>query len=88
MVAGRAMGTFGSINFADRLLTLAAGPAVSYSWLVVVLVFGMDAEASVGHSHLVAMMSSVLAGAFWLAVGNGVAAARARRAPRGGADRP
>jgi hypothetical protein len=82
MVAGRLVGTFGSVNFADRILTPAAHPAILYSWQVVMLASGIEAKGSVSHSYIVAGMSAVLAGAFWLAVGNGIAAVRARRASR------
>ena len=81
MVAGRAVGVFGSVNAADRLLTVLAGPAVGFADLVVGLATG-NIEHTVAQSYAVAGVAVVLSAAWWLAVGNALSVYRRRRRDR------
>jgi hypothetical protein len=76
-VANRAVGTFGSVNAADRLLNVAAGPAVFYMKAVVFL--GWPSVDDVAASYVVAGLAWVLSTAFWLAAGNWLTARLERR---------
>jgi hypothetical protein len=79
-VANRAVGTFGSVNAADRLLDLAAGPAVFYVKAAVFL--ARPSADEVAASYVVAGLAGVLSTAWWLAVGNAASAFRRRRRER------
>jgi hypothetical protein len=76
-VANRAVGTFGSVNAADRLLDLAAGPAVFYVKTAVFL--ARPSAGEVAAWYVVAGLACVLSTAFWLAAGNALAARVERR---------
>lgn len=77
VVAKRAVGTFGSVNAADRLLGFAAGPAVFYMKAAVLLAW--PSVDDVAASYVVAGLAGVLSTAFWLAAGNALAARLERR---------
>ena len=76
-VAGRANGQFGSVNEADRVLNLAAGPAIG--WVHAVWPPYRGSYDDVGRSYVVAALACLLSTAFWLATGNALAARLARR---------
>jgi hypothetical protein len=82
MVAGRAVGVFGAVNAADRLLGLLAHPAIGFASQVVSLVTGATLEHTVAQSYVVAGIAAVLSCAWWLAFGNAVSAFRRRRRER------
>ena len=82
MVAGRAVGTFGPVNAADRLVIVLAFPAIGHASQVVGLATGTVGEHTVAESYVVAAIAVVLSCAWWLAVGNGVSAFRRRRRRR------
>jgi hypothetical protein len=79
-VANRTVGTYGSVNAADRLLGLAAGPAVFYMKDTVLLAW--PSVDDVAASYVVAGLACVLSSAWWLAFGNAVTAFRHRRRER------
>jgi hypothetical protein len=82
MVAGRAVGVFGSVNGADRLLGLLAQPAIQFASRVVGLATATISEHTVAQSYGVAGIAIVLSAAWWLACGNAVSALRRRRTER------
>ena len=79
MVAGRSVGTHGSVNAADRILDVMAGPAVFYARAAMAMALSYRFVESVGGSSAVAGLACVLSTAFWLAAGNGLAARLERR---------
>jgi len=81
-VAGRAVGTFGSVNAADRLVGLLAFPAIQFASLVVGLATRSIGDPTLSQSHVVAAIAGVLSGAWWLAAGNAVSTFRRRRRER------
>ena len=82
MVAGRAVGVFGSVNAADRLLGLLAHEAIGFASEIVSLATGDILEHTVAQSYVVAGIGVVLSTAWWLACGNAVSAFRRRRERR------
>ena len=85
MVAGRAVGTFGAVNAADRLVIVLAFPAIGHASLAVGLATGTTiGEHTVAQSYVVAGIGAVLSCAWWLAVGDAVAAFRRRGERRAG----
>ena len=76
-VANRAVGTFGSVGAADRLLNVAAGPAVFHLNAAVLLAW--PSIDDVAASYVVAGLAWVMSTAFWLAAGNVLAARLERR---------
>jgi hypothetical protein len=83
VVACRWVGTFGAINFADRILALFAGPAIDFTQAVIVpdassIVEGIIATPR--ESWRVAASAFLLSTTFWVAVGSVVnAGSRLRR---------
>jgi hypothetical protein len=82
MVAGRAVGVFGSVNAADRLLGLLAHEAIGFASQIVILATGDVLEHTVAQSYVVAGIAIVLSVAWWLACGNVLSAMRRRRRAR------
>ena len=84
VVACRWVGTFGAINFADRILALFAGPAIDFTQAVIVPDASSIVEgiiATPGESWRVAASAFFLSTTFWVAVGSVVNAARKSRTP-------
>jgi hypothetical protein len=83
VVVGRWVGTYGSWNFADRLLTLAAGPAIYFSRLLIVPIdyFGIDGNTK-NESLGIAASGFLLSTAFWAAIGEVTTAFAKPRAAR------
>jgi hypothetical protein len=72
IVAGRLVGTYGSIHAMDRPLNLVAGPAIAYvAFLVVPMEYGTS-NANRRESLIVAGAAFVLSTAFWAAFAPGV----------------
>jgi hypothetical protein len=82
MVAGRAVGVFGAVNAADRLLGTLAHPAIHFASQVVGLATGNVLEHTVAQSYSVAGIAVALSCAWWLAFGNALSAFRRRRRER------
>jgi hypothetical protein len=79
VVACRWVGTYGAVNFADRVLSIFAGPAIGFTQAVVVPDSSSMAEgviATPGESWRVAATAFLLSTTFWIAVGSVVSALR------------
>jgi hypothetical protein len=77
IVAGRWSGTFGSVNFADKLLGVVAYPANQFANLMVQpRYFGIDSTR--GESFATAGLGFLLSTAFWVAFGGTVSLLRWR----------
>jgi hypothetical protein len=81
-VAGRAVGTHYAVNRADTILNLAAGPAVFYAASAALRAFPRLDVDGAAWSYVVAGLGYLVSTAFWLTVGNALAARRARRRAR------
>jgi hypothetical protein len=72
VVAGRWHGTFGALNFPDRLLSLFAAPAIGFADLLVVPVRYSGLDATKGESFAIAGLGFLLSTVFWATVGGAV----------------
>ena len=80
VVAGRWSGTFFPVNFADRLLSLFAGPAIGSAYRLVQPT--QYDNVNKGESFAIAGLGFLFSTAFWTAVGGSVSAVRRARLRR------
>lgn len=76
VVAARWHGTFGAVNFADRVLSLFAGPAIGFVDLLVVPSRYIGIDATKRESFAIAGFGFVLSTGFWVVFGDVVSALR------------
>ena len=74
VVAGRWKGTFSAVNAADYALSLFAGPAVTFTELLIVPPRYIGSYATKGESYVIAGVGFVLSTSFWAALGEGISA--------------
>jgi hypothetical protein len=78
IVAARWHGTFGAVNFADRLLSLFAAPAIGFAELLIVPSRYIGIDATKRESFAIAGIGFALSTGFWVAFGNAASALRRR----------
>ena len=76
ILAGRWHGTFGAVNFPDRLLSLFNLGAAGFVELLVVSPRYMGAGPTRGESFAIAGVAFILTTAFWIAFGGAISALR------------
>ena len=76
IVAGRWHGTFGAVNFPDRLLSLFDPGAIGFAQLLLIPPRYLVTGATRGQSFAVAGLAFLLSTAFWVGLGGAIAALR------------
>jgi hypothetical protein len=76
IVAARWHGTYGPVNFADRLLSFFAGPAIGFAELMIVPTRYIGIDVTKRESFAIAGFGFVLSTGFWVVVGSIVSALR------------
>lgn len=82
VAAARWHGTFGALNAADRLLTLAAAPAIEFAVLAIVPARYLDVAETKRESFAIAGLGFALSTAIWFACGNMASSLRCRHRSR------